>query len=71
MLAISFNIAVMHAKEITNRITKKHARSERLNYVTNYYSSNRRAAIAGTVPSAAYLCRLIQRNHRFIHAAAN
>jgi len=44
--------AVMRVSRITNLNTKKHAKNERLNYVTNYYSSSRKAAIMGTAQFA-------------------
>ena len=40
-------------------------------YEMSYYSSNRKAAILGTVRSALYLCRLICRNRPCMIAAAN
>ena len=59
---ISFVIAAIHVRKIINRSTKKHARCEQLNYVTNYCLGNRKAIIMVTVRSAVYLYRLIKRN---------
>ncbi len=42
--------------------TKRSAKYERLSYVTNYCSSNRKAVTSVTAQSAVYLYRLIRRN---------
>ena len=62
LIVISFDTAAMHVKDNISHSTKKLARNERLNYMTNYYSSNRRAAILGIAPFAVYLCSSIDRN---------
>jgi hypothetical protein len=52
----------MTAGKIIDQSTKKTAKSERLSYEKNYYSSSQEATTTGTVPSACYLCRLKARN---------
>ena len=45
-------------RKTINQNTKKTAKSVPLNYVINYYSSNRKAPISGIVRSAVCLCHL-------------
>jgi hypothetical protein len=52
LIAILFDTAAMSARKIIQPSTKKLARKERLNYVTNYCLGNPTAAIMGIVPSA-------------------
>jgi hypothetical protein len=72
LIVILFDIAAMSARKSIYHNTKRivRVRNERLNYVMNYYSSNQKAAIMGTAPSACYLSLLMSRNHHCIHAAA-
>ena len=69
--AISFDTAVMHVRENINLSPQKRARTERLNYVTSYYSSNQTAHILGTARYAVYLFSRIARSLLCIVAAAN
>mmetsp|Transcript_25402 Transcript_25402/g.37442 ORF Transcript_25402/g.37442 Transcript_25402/m.37442 type:complete len:94 (-) Transcript_25402:224-505(-) len=61
-LANSFDIAASNVRRIIGRSINETARREWLNYVTKFYSSNRKAAISVTAPSVVCRDRLIKKN---------
>jgi len=67
---ISFDIAALNVRRITDRNTTKHARIEPLHYVTRFYSSNPKAATSVIAPSVVCRYRFIHEHVRRWHVAA-
>ena len=71
MAAISFNIAVIHAKKIIELSMKENAKNGRLNYVMRFYLRSLKLVILVTVQFAFCHCRLTRTNTQCKHAAVH